>query len=72
MRRLADGCHIHKVIKELEEADRPVGDRVAVGAGRAPEPTLELRDGLARHDVRVATQRRQPLAAWRSIGAWRP
>ena len=39
--RLAEHGHIHQVIKQLQDADLPVGDDLAMGSWRPPEPPLE-------------------------------
>jgi hypothetical protein len=48
--RLADDGHIDQVVEQLQGADLPVGDDVAVGSWRLPEPPLEAAMGLAGHD----------------------
>ena len=50
--RLGDHGHVHEVVEELEEADRPSDDRFTMGAGRAPEPLSEAAGTpLVRHRV---------------------
>jgi hypothetical protein len=41
MRRPSDDNDIHEVIEQLDEADRPVLDDIAVGTWRKPEPLPE-------------------------------
>jgi hypothetical protein len=48
---LADDGHIHQVVEQLEEADLPVSDGLAVGSWRPPKPPLEAAVGLAGHCV---------------------
>jgi hypothetical protein len=48
---LADEGHIHQVVQQLQVADLPVGDDLAVGSWRPPEPALEAAVGLARHGI---------------------
>jgi hypothetical protein len=49
--RLAEHGHIHQVVEQLEDADLPVGDDLAVGSWRPPEPPLKTAVGLARHGI---------------------
>src|SRR6266508_1650318 len=49
--RLADDGHIHQVVEQPQDADLPVGDDLAVGSWRPPEPPLEAAMGLAGHGV---------------------
>src|SRR5689334_5241086 len=51
---LGDDGDVDEVVEELEEADRPVGDRVSMWPWRTPEPPLEGTRSLARHGERVA------------------
>ncbi|HEY6697726.1 MAG TPA: hypothetical protein VIZ67_05840, partial [Acidimicrobiales bacterium] len=39
--RLADDGHIHQVLEQLEDADLPVGDDLAVGSWRPPNHRLK-------------------------------
>ena len=51
MGRLADDGHIHQVVEQLQDADLPVGDDLAMGSRRPPEPPLEAAVGLAGHGI---------------------
>jgi hypothetical protein len=43
--RLADDGHIHQVVEQLQDADLPVGDDLAMGSRQPPEPPLEAPGG---------------------------
>jgi hypothetical protein len=49
--RLADDGHVGQVVEQLQVADLPVGDGLAVGSWRPPEPPLETPGGLAGHGI---------------------
>jgi hypothetical protein len=48
---LADDGYIDQVVEQLEVADLPVGDGLAVGSWRPPEPPLEPPGDLAGHGI---------------------
>jgi len=60
---LADDGHIDQVVEQLEVADLPVGDDLAVGSWRPPKPPLEAPGDLAGHGIS-----RPPLRTSRMLG----
>ena len=52
MRRLGDDDDVDQVVEELEKADRPISDRLAMGTWWAPVPALEAGEDRTGHRVR--------------------
>ena len=53
--RLRHDRHVHEVVEQLQEADGPPHDRLAMWSRRSPQPALETAgEPLVRHRVNVA------------------